>query len=192
MCVFVYVHVSVCVCVLQHTHLCAPVCSALPLVQIQLHISKFYFGWRMNRASRCFHSQSIRPKWHWHTHTYTHTHTHTHKYCVHFSQCCHGNKSQPFNEMSRHSDQPTYTLILYTEEVLPWWFSDNILRQRVGFQSRQARGKNYYLDHCVFTDHVFLTLLHSGQWFDFYWRKGCRKNRFLNEEKRMNELEMAS
>ena len=183
-----------CVCVYFNTRTCARPCVRLCL------LSKFNYtfqnsilagGW-IEQAAVFTLSQLDPNGIDTHTLTHTHTHTHTHKYCVHFSQCCHGNKSQPFNEMSRHSDQPTYTLILYTEEVLPWWFSDNILRQRVGFQSRQARGKNYYLDHCVFTDHVFLTLLHSGQWFDFYWRKGCRKNRFLNEEKRMNELEMAS
>lgn len=38
------------------------------MVQIQLHISKFYFVGRLNRSRRSFQSQSVRAKLHAHTH----------------------------------------------------------------------------------------------------------------------------
>lgn len=59
--------------------------GALAHVQIQLHISKFYFVGRLNRSRRSFQSQSVRAKLH------AHTHCHACMHCVHFSQGCHGN-----------------------------------------------------------------------------------------------------
>ena len=179
MCVFVFVHVSVCmcvcvcvyvfVCVYFTTRTCARLCARLCL------LSKFNYtfqnsilagGW-IERAAVFSLSQldpnGIDTHSLTHSQTHTHTHTHTHTYCVRFSQCCHGNNSQLFNEMSRHSDQPTYTLILYTEEVLPWWCSDNILRQHVGVTVPPSQGEKLLFGLLCARSTRFLTLLHSGQ-----------------------------
>lgn len=140
----------------------------------------------MNRTSRCFQSQSIRPKRHWHTQSLTHARTHTHIRALCSFQSVLSWQLAAAIQWNVKALRPTHRRThTHIDEVLPWCFSytlGTILKVTPHGNSPAKRG-GWGLIIWVICWPCFLPLLFvtfsSSRWFDIYCRK-VATNRLLN------------